>query len=600
MAKTIARITGIALRPGVSKNNRLYTKEMIESAVTRAQERIRLGIAPMTMLTHHQAGDDAVQIVGRVDSWTVDVDGAVHYEASLPDTPHARVIAALVDPADGAPFLRGVSIRGGWVGTVRHKALPNGQRVEFGEDLELDGLDFTKSPGVLGAGVSSLTYSSTATENRDRTLIYETVQEARMVITEDAPDLEEKGAAALKSGKAAAAPTSGASNYADPGYQDDKAKRYPLDTAAHAKSAWSYINQSKNAKNYTAAQLKRIKDRIKRSLTKFGVKIDTKEGWLISPAVAVGETVTEDAWPDNPGSFSVSIYNGTVSINVSSYCIDPADLELCARAAMEGACQALNAMDPDVDGDIDTGENDATEETIKDTSVSENDNPESDQDSGPHDEESSVADQPTTPAADAPQTPPPLAPTAVDTGQNATTAATAPVGGLNVTLTEDQFAALMRKIGATQIAPAPAGGQLVTAGAAAESTPAAPAPVAEAAQSTPAAAPAAVQVAPAPVTETTDQMVARLVAEGVKAALPLAIQEAAQTGALPARKGLVPQVAETAAGTADTEYPASWPTDETGQPMPAHKMSNEQWKAASRPTLEQSVLKDRSVYRGDS
>ena len=33
-------------------------------------------------------------------------------------------------------------------------------------------------------------------------------------------------------------------SYADPGYQEDGKARYPIDSAAHCRAAWSYINQS--------------------------------------------------------------------------------------------------------------------------------------------------------------------------------------------------------------------------------------------------------------------------------------------------------------------------------------------------------------------
>ncbi len=56
--------------------------------------------------------------------------------------------------------------------------------------------------------------------------------------------------------------------YADPGYQADKKKRYPLDTAAHVKAAWSYINMDKNASQYTPAQVSSIKGRIKAAAKK--------------------------------------------------------------------------------------------------------------------------------------------------------------------------------------------------------------------------------------------------------------------------------------------------------------------------------------------
>jgi hypothetical protein len=60
--------------------------------------------------------------------------------------------------------------------------------------------------------------------------------------------------------------------YADPGYRDNK-KRYPIDTMEHARAAWSYINQSANAGEYTPEQLSVIKEKIKAALKKFGVAV---------------------------------------------------------------------------------------------------------------------------------------------------------------------------------------------------------------------------------------------------------------------------------------------------------------------------------------
>ena len=50
--------------------------------------------------------------------------------------------------------------------------------------------------------------------------------------------------------------------YADPGYQDDKKRRYPIDTEKHIRAAWSYINKPKNGGKYSADELKRIKNKI--------------------------------------------------------------------------------------------------------------------------------------------------------------------------------------------------------------------------------------------------------------------------------------------------------------------------------------------------
>jgi phage head maturation protease len=50
--------------------------------------------------------------------------------------------------------------------------------------------------------------------------------------------------------------------YADPGYQSDKKKRYPIDTEKHIRAAWNYINKPKNAGKYSADEEKRIKAKI--------------------------------------------------------------------------------------------------------------------------------------------------------------------------------------------------------------------------------------------------------------------------------------------------------------------------------------------------
>jgi len=48
-------------------------------------------------------------------------------------------------------------------------------------------------------------------------------------------------------------------NYADPGYQPDGKRRYPVDTERHIRAAWSYINKPGNLQRYTANQVRRIR-----------------------------------------------------------------------------------------------------------------------------------------------------------------------------------------------------------------------------------------------------------------------------------------------------------------------------------------------------
>lgn len=64
--------------------------------------------------------------------------------------------------------------------------------------------------------------------------------------------------------------------YADPGYQKDGKKRYPIDSAEHVKAAWSYVNQSDNASQYSADHLAKIKGRIKAAAGKFGIEISER------------------------------------------------------------------------------------------------------------------------------------------------------------------------------------------------------------------------------------------------------------------------------------------------------------------------------------
>lgn len=606
MARRIATVDGIALRPGVSRNGRLYTRDMIARAVAEAQDRINSGEASfrrsddqtgdlLSQRTHHAAEDDSTRIVGRLTSLKVNGVGEAVFTADIADTQHARTIDKLVrpkgdpnDPDEVDPFLKGVSIRGAWSGkvqTVMHDGMP----VEKGENLHIYGLDYTGTPGVPGAEITGYRAAGSQTrESDDRVLIYESIVEGHVDADETATEdlVTEKGTPALKSGKPAAAPTKAPTgSYADPGYQDDKAKRYPLDTKQRAKAAWGYINQAKQAKNYTAAQLKRIKGRIKAALTKFGVEI-TDESWLITRE-RVSESVLEGmSWgmdDDRPGSFSVNLDNGMVCVTVSSYCVDPRDLDALGTAAMTAACAALEKMDPDMDGDIDVDgapsedtdhdmeskpDDDAMETvdiTITGNVVTEQSFPdrvrEAIQEAAPEpvaddNKEEAAVSEPTAPASEKPA---------------AATETTEPSGldALSVKFDKltDAIAGLVTKM-------------------------AAPAPVA--------ATESVVEAPAAPVvTETEDQRIARLVAEQVAAQKTAMIQELVESGYAPSRKGLVaPAVTEAAlgGGAGGDEYPANWPT-ENGQPLPPHKLSEEQFRSLTRPMLEQAVLGNRSIYR---
>lgn len=50
--------------------------------------------------------------------------------------------------------------------------------------------------------------------------------------------------------------------YADPGYQPDHEKRYPIDTEEHIRAAWNYIHKIRDEDKYTAKQREEIEHRI--------------------------------------------------------------------------------------------------------------------------------------------------------------------------------------------------------------------------------------------------------------------------------------------------------------------------------------------------
>lgn len=60
-------------------------------------------------------------------------------------------------------------------------------------------------------------------------------------------------------------------HYADPGYQADGKKRYPIDTESHVRAAWTYINVVSNQKGYTSDQLAKVKGAIKAAGKRLGI-----------------------------------------------------------------------------------------------------------------------------------------------------------------------------------------------------------------------------------------------------------------------------------------------------------------------------------------
>jgi hypothetical protein len=575
VGKTIATISGVALAPGVSRNGRLYTRDAISRAVTRAQERIAAGKRPIAMYTHHDTRNTA-DIAGGVTKMWQDESGAARYEAKITDTKAGRDIATLADPGpDGdQAVLRGLSIRGDWLGPVQHVRV-GGQLADTAADLEISRLDWTSEPGVDDAGVDTFALAG-AGQGEDATqygisesapdallTITEEAQEARVTaITEDTaspaadagPPVPDGVREALREavapesvhtlvngecrtcsalGESATPPMSkrgsGLSGdggpFADPGYQNDKKQRYQLDTKAHAKAAWAFINKPDNAKLYSGPQLRNVKARILKALKSFGVSVAAESGWTTGEPYQVNEAVREwlgDAVAgsaDRSGSWCITAANGPVSLTMSSYCMDPADIGVILRAAADAACKALHALDPDMDGDVDV------------PGVGPNSDPDGDAPAETAPAEPVTETSPTDPA------PEPVAepqvdkevPAMADTASAVEASPAAP----SITLTDAQFAALMAR-SASQ--PAPAAAEAAPAAAATAVAESDDDRIARLVEER-----AAERLAAEAIAETEEQRIERLVEARVTARK----QELVASGQGPARKGL------TASGAVD-------------------------------------------------
>lgn len=317
MAKPLARLSGTMIAPGVSRNGRAYSQPLLARAYDRLAERIRRsaepdsGVDPVAIYTSHAAaGDDASEkIIGLVDEVSLEADGSIRYGAALADTSLGRDVLALVDTTGGGrPFVRGVSIRGAWMGDVTPCEL-DGVAAEAGPDLEILGLDLTATPGVPMARIDDVTRTPAGRAPREtgtRHLIFESAPEAN-VVTE----------------------TVEAATWAAPGnYHADGKPRLPLDTLAQATETFRALGTAEVAATYTENQLKRCRERAKRAL----------EGWGV------------DVHPD--GQFYVSLNCGAFSVSVSATCLDPAELDRLARAAATAASDALHAVKDTPDPDL--------------------------------------------------------------------------------------------------------------------------------------------------------------------------------------------------------------------------------------------------------
>jgi phage head maturation protease len=150
----------------------------------------------------------------------------------------------------------------------------NGQtRSRYIRRAFLDHLALVPDPAYVGAEIIGVRHSDV---EEDETPAIHTPIMDRYVndpilawMFERAANLDERGGDAPGDGSK----PYGNVRYADPGYQKDGVKRYPIDSAEHAKSALAYISQEQNASKYSAEDLAKVKAAIKAACKKFGIEI---------------------------------------------------------------------------------------------------------------------------------------------------------------------------------------------------------------------------------------------------------------------------------------------------------------------------------------
>ena len=103
--------------------------------------------------------------------------------------------------------------------------------------------------------------------------------------------------------------------YADDGMQADGKKRYPLDTDEHVMAAWGYISKAKNAAKYTAAQLAKVKGKIKAAMKKHGhdVSDDGDSDGKTSSSSSGRQPATQDPQERSGGPEGTGPQDGTPS-----------------------------------------------------------------------------------------------------------------------------------------------------------------------------------------------------------------------------------------------------------------------------------------------
>lgn len=367
----LATVSGVALVPGLSRNNRLYTPEIIGKAAKRMQDRLAdpNGL-PIVMRTHHEAGDDSARIVGRVTSVKVDNESSLRYDAELFDTSHGRDIAALVRPKDGkqAPALRSVSIHGYWMGDPRSVTF-QGEHATTADDLEIDAIDFTASPGIGAALIDAGGKARESVDGLRRVPISESMDATITVVEEgsgwaDISHTVKEGGLSMSRGETpdrwwiyeAKYSADDMKSLLAKGHamkNDSGEPSYPIADVSDLKKAIRAVGRGKASHDAVRRHImKRAKALGQSALIPDNWNAD---GSMQEHEVRMGD-ITEYFGGDGGESsgFCIDAYSGPLTVSVRG-CVPPDQLRAAAHMATAAAMNAINIMDPDDDADIDAG-----------------------------------------------------------------------------------------------------------------------------------------------------------------------------------------------------------------------------------------------------
>jgi HK97 family phage prohead protease len=132
--------------------------------------------------------------------------------------------------------------------------------------------------------------------------------------------------------------------YGNVKYADPKNGKYPVDTAAHAKAAWSYINQSDNAAQYpmNGVTLAEVKSRIMAACKKFGIQVSESNSRprLGEVREDMGNLATAAAGDLDAVALSYCAANGWSMLD-GSYPIRP--LHMGGEADLDAALKQVNS-----------------------------------------------------------------------------------------------------------------------------------------------------------------------------------------------------------------------------------------------------------------